>query len=141
MSGAAVSEVYGNGRKPNTAAEGRGSIASCENHRKRSAELGGRGGAPAHSFPCTRPGFCSVPLPDPAAVGTLGHPSGCPQELETGLWSPKPVKVLVPWEYCWGWSRQYEPIRFLKGSPELGTGETDNQPESKLQFTRHQNYY
>lgn len=43
MRGAAVSEVYGNRRKLNTAPKGRGSIASCENNRQRSAELGGEG--------------------------------------------------------------------------------------------------
>lgn len=45
MRGAAVSEVYGNGRKLNTAPKRRGNIASCENNSKGSAELGGLGEA------------------------------------------------------------------------------------------------
>ena len=37
------------------------------------------------------PGLRSVPLPSEAAVGVLGHPSRCPQGLETGPSAPERV--------------------------------------------------
>ena len=84
--GAAVSEVYGNGRKPNPASEGRRSIALCENHWKRSAELGA-GWDLSTDPPAGGPGLCSVPPQSEGAVVTLGHLSGRSQRLETGLGS------------------------------------------------------